>query len=42
MHRIEVDTQREPEMLARQDEGRRNSDATWSADGKQIVFISDR
>jgi Tol biopolymer transport system component len=42
LHRIEVDTKREPELLAHQDEGRVNSDPNWSADGKQIVFMSDR
>jgi Tol biopolymer transport system component len=39
---IEVDTMREPELLAHQDKGHLNSDASWSPDGKQIVFMSDR
>jgi Tol biopolymer transport system component len=42
LHRVEVDAKREPELLPHQDEGRLNSDATWSADGKRIVFMSDR
>jgi len=42
LHRVEADTKREPELLAHQDEGLRNSDASWSSDGKQIVFMSDR
>jgi Tol biopolymer transport system component len=42
LHRIEADTDREPELLAHQDAGRRNSDANWSPDSKQIVFMSDR
>lgn len=42
LHRVEVDAKREPELLSHQDEGRLNSDATWSTDGKRIVFMSDR
>jgi Tol biopolymer transport system component len=42
MHRIEVDSKRDPELLAHQDEGRMNSDPNWSPDGSQIVFMSDQ
>ncbi len=42
LHRVEVDSDREPELLPNQDAGRLNSDASCSADGKQIVFMSDR
>jgi Tol biopolymer transport system component len=42
LHRIEADTTSEPELLAHQDVGRVNTDPHWSADGKWIVFASDR
>jgi Tol biopolymer transport system component len=42
LHRVEADTNRDPERLAHQDQGRINSDASWSTDGTRIVFMSDR
>jgi Tol biopolymer transport system component len=42
LFRVEADTSREPELLAHQDKGRRNADGSWSPDGKQIVFTSNR
>jgi WD40 repeat protein len=39
LHRLEVDTDHAPELLKHQDESKFNSDATWSPDGKQIVWI---
>jgi Tol biopolymer transport system component len=42
LHRVEVDTERAPEMLPHQEAGKRNSDPCWSSDGKRIVFMSDR
>ena len=42
LHRVEVDTKRDPELLAHQVEGHTNSDPSWSPDGKRILFISDQ
>lgn len=39
LHRLEVDTDRAPELLDHQDDSDFNSDATWSPDGKQILWI---
>jgi len=39
LHRLEVDSENAPEMLQHQEESAFNSDPSWSADGKQFLFI---
>ena len=41
LHRLEVDSEKEPEILAHQDESSFNSDGIWSPDDKQILWIRD-